>query len=343
MQYKLLSVNTPADIINIGDYIQALAANQFLPRNDGFVSREALNLYNDKECLVIMNGWFMHNPKNWPPSNKIKPIFVAFHINSLTKGEMLTSEGQDYFKKYEPIGCRDYNTCEQLSHVGIRNYFTGCLTLTLGMKYRCSEKDGKVYFVDPYFKCRWSKIDLLKNLPFYFVNKNGIDILSTKIHNGQNGLKKKIRLVDFYKEYSRFFTKETIRDAIFITQMDVRYNKDFHSDEELLREAERLVKLYAHASLVVTSRIHCALPCLGLETPVIYVENSSQDEISSCRLKGLRELLNVMEWEEGELIPKFKFEGKMSPHNPPTNKTDWKTLAKAMEINLFKIIGNADV
>lgn len=84
MNYKLLSVSTEGQV-NIGDYIQALASKQFLPHLDGFIQREELKGYNEEECKVIMNGWYMHHPENWPPSNKIIPLYVAFHINSLAK------------------------------------------------------------------------------------------------------------------------------------------------------------------------------------------------------------------------------------------------------------------
>lgn len=57
---------------NIGDYIQALASAQFLPHIDGFINREKLKDYKEEPCSVIMNGWYIHNPEQWPPSNKIQ-------------------------------------------------------------------------------------------------------------------------------------------------------------------------------------------------------------------------------------------------------------------------------
>lgn len=69
MKYKILAVSTVNEI-NIGDYIQALASSQFLPRVDGFIQREELKDYDGEECKMIMNGWYMHNPKQWPPSKK---------------------------------------------------------------------------------------------------------------------------------------------------------------------------------------------------------------------------------------------------------------------------------
>lgn len=93
MKYKLLAVSVDTgEHVNIGDYIQALAAAQFLPEVDGFVQRERLKEYDGEACKVIMNGWYMHHTEHWPPSDKIKPLFVAFHINASAKEGMLTED-----------------------------------------------------------------------------------------------------------------------------------------------------------------------------------------------------------------------------------------------------------
>lgn len=67
---------------------------------------------------------------------------------------------------------------------------------------------------------------------------------------------------------------------------------------------------------LVTSRIHCALPCTGMETPVIYVQNKNEDEISKCRMEKLIDLLNVIN------LNKNKLENKngIDCLNPPVKK-----------------------
>ena len=52
-------------------------------------------------------------------------------------------------------------------------------------------------------------------------------------------------------------------------------------------KACRLISLYAHAKCVVTTRLHCALPCLALATPVLFI-NTAPDQY---RLSGLIELM----------------------------------------------------
>lgn len=43
-------------------------------------------------------------------------------------------------------------------------------------------------------------------------------------------------------------------------------------------KAESFLELYAQASCVVTTRLHCALPCLAMNTPVLLISPSPHDE-----------------------------------------------------------------
>ena len=136
MKYKLLSVNKVPFIEtrNIGDYIQALAASQYYPQIDGFIDREELDEYEGEEAKVIMNGWYMHSPEHWPPTDRIRPLLVSFHICSAVKDFFTAERSLAWLKKHEPVGCRDKFTEELLGNCGIRTWFSACLTLTLGMK-----------------------------------------------------------------------------------------------------------------------------------------------------------------------------------------------------------------
>ena len=55
-----------------------------------------------------------------------------------------------------------------------------------------------------------------------------------------------------------------------------------------LSKARALLRRYSSAKLVITSRLHCALPCLALGTPVLLLR---QDIQSDPRFDGLRELV----------------------------------------------------
>ena len=68
---------------NIGDYIQTLAVIKLIGKEYKILDRESLNTYNDEPRKVIINGWFMEKPLNFPPSSNIKPLFISFHIINL--------------------------------------------------------------------------------------------------------------------------------------------------------------------------------------------------------------------------------------------------------------------
>lgn len=290
------------NLINIGDYIQSLAARQFLNSPIKYVSREKLNEYNEDNLRLIMNGWFLHNTENWPPSDKINPTFVAFHINSSALEILNKNNSLDYFKKNEPIGCRDNYTVELLEKNGVKAYFTGCLTLTLGETYTNANKNDKIYFVDPYipdvsgdsaFSKIWKILLNLNKLPI--ANK-----INAKKNISKFSLSNTVNTINFIKMYSGLFSVTELKNAEYVNHLYLP--NQFSNEDEKFLEAEKLLKNYAQAKLVVTSRIHCALPCLAVETPVLYTDDFNKDEISSCRLDGLLELFTKIHFSGTKLV-----------------------------------------
>ncbi|MGI9178226.1 MAG: glycosyltransferase, partial [Pirellulales bacterium] len=149
--------DSPADSSgNLGDSIQSLAAlncykhalrldmpfAEFLERvvtdtvpgaRFVFVNRDASRRQQlPSRVVTLVNGWFMHPGRSgeldWPMHESILPVFASFH---LADDRLLTRAGIEYFKRFEPIGCRDDATVEKLRSRGIDAYFTGCLTLTI--------------------------------------------------------------------------------------------------------------------------------------------------------------------------------------------------------------------
>lgn len=234
--------------VNLGDYVQSLAAMQYLPKNtnDGYtlIDRDSLCEYNGPKVKMIMNGWYFINEKNHVASDKINPLYVAFHINN---GEDLGPKMIDYLKKHEPIGCRDYQTKRFLDKNGVKTYFSGCLTTTLDIDYKVpeSERTNEIIFCDYKMGTYPQADNYLKSLKNY----------------------------DFSK-------------AEFVTH---NFTKN-STHEERFKESDRLLKKYARAKLVVTSRIHCALPCLALGTPVILIKRNYDVK----RFDGLYSLLNTI-------------------------------------------------
>ena len=231
--------------MNIGDYIQSLAARQFFKQIDVYIDRDRLSFYRGSQINLIMNAWYFLWCGNQAFSERFHPLFVSFHINNM---QNVTQKTLDYLKKHEPIGCRDYQTRDFLKKHHIEAYFSGCLTLTLGETYRVkeSERNNNIYFVNYTFGKNY-KID---------------------------GAVKKI-----LKKYP---------DCQLLYRS---HHYPLNSDPEgSLREAERLIKDYARAKLVITQNIHCALPCLALGTPVILITPSFDYK----RFRGITSLLNCI-------------------------------------------------
>lgn len=66
--------------------------------------------------------------------------------------------------------------------------------------------------------------------------------------------------------------------------LDINTNNKL-SYEERFNNVESLLKLYQNAKLVITSRLHCALPCIAIGTPVILIRDEKsiyyKDRINS--------------------------------------------------------------
>ncbi len=304
---------------NLGDYIQSLAAKQYLGNVDCLVCREALASYTGEDARVILNGWFMHDPLEWPPSERIHPLFVSFHINSVAREALTTSASISYLKQHEPIGCRDRYTMRLLVEHGIDAYFSGCLTLSLGLNYPRKESGRHIYFVDPHFTYETHVRAIAVYLARMVVNIRVVRTIAQKLYGGID-MKKLLKSSAFYGTYRTIFSDAVLTSAEYLTH---GLRCDMETEESSFRLAEQRLRDYASARFVVTSRIHCALPCLGIGTPVLYVQDEDQAETSACRLDGLTELLHVVGCKAGilrcplsdaRISPEFSFANKHEHH-----------------------------
>lgn len=140
--------------INIGDEVQSVAAMRFLPQIDYYVQRERIDQFKSKsseKVKLIMNAWWMWDCAHFPPSEDIDPLFVSFHLREQIREKLsdkfMTEKVIDYFKKHEPIGCRDTGTAKYLQSYGIDAYFSGCITMTLEPNRKIKETRGGDYIL----------------------------------------------------------------------------------------------------------------------------------------------------------------------------------------------------
>lgn len=326
MKYGLLIYPHNSDkIFNIGDYIQSIAARQFLPTIDKYLNRENLNKPLDDNLKLILNGWFMHSPNNWPPTENITPLFIAFHINKLAENAMLTREGIEYLKKNQPIGCRDYYTVELLKSKGIDAYFSGCLTLTLGQTYHHTDiSDAPIYITDLNSTLKQDLKFKIECLMIFILKRRFINKIKQRLCDC--GIQKRLRsIIAFYVTYKSVISDEVFVEAIYREQ---EIADTFTSEDEKFRYAESLLKQYSKARYVVTSRIHCALPCLAMQTPVVFVTNELLSSVHNCRLNGLEQLFYTIRINKQGIKINIPGITKLRLSSTFKNKTDYLSLAE---------------
>lgn len=282
---------------NMGDYVQSIAAKQFVGDDAILLEREHLHEYTGEQVRLIMAAWWMHYPDNWPPSDKITPLFISFHITPDKAKKMLSDKGVAYLKKYQPIGCRDKGTQRLLEEKGIDAYFSGCLTLTLGAVYQHNPCENNVVFVDPYFDMPSLKnpVSLIKPLCTLLSSFNDIKKISRKKYPS-NSLKALIKTAAFYQSYSKQFSKDLLINADYYTHS--AYEPSFESEKEKFDYTDSLLRAYSQAKFVVTSRLHVSLPTVAMGVPTLFVQNEKIPR-SPGRFEGLLEHVNIIEYKNG--------------------------------------------
>lgn len=299
---------------NIGDPIQTLAALQFAGDDALLLERERLDVYDGPEVNAIMNAYYMHDGHRWPPSEKINPLMLSIHINPTQAEAMLSSEGVSYFKCHEPIGCRDKGTQRLLEEKGVKAYFSGCLTLTLGETVARPDEPIHICFVDPYFDkpSRKNLAALARAIIYYIANPKKVGVLKRLAErmaplNGGSKLVSLARAPSFYRAYSTLFEDNVLLSAEYISHSVA--DGSFRDEREKIGYAKTLLKKYAASRFVVTSRIHCALPCVGIGTPVIFVDAAHFQEKASSRgrFDGNLEFFNTVTYVKNKLLMNRNF------------------------------------
>ena len=336
MKEGLLTYELTNDYLNIGDYVQSIAAKQFLSANHDrvYIDREHLNSYDGDEVALIMNGWFLMTPKNFPPSKKIKPVLVSHHINISVHDHFSKSpEIIAFYKANEPVGCRDYFTMDFLKSLGVDVYYTGCLTLTLGDTFQTTERSDKVYFVDPRYKKHKGFVNKFKTALYGIQRFSTINAIRKKFKK-DNKLKSWYKTIEFYKSYSQIFTDEVLINAEYVKHFVP--GKQFKNEDEIFEFGENLLRKYAQANFVVTARIHCALPSLSMGTPTIYVDIPDDSDVSDCRLNGIKEYFHVVQNSRGILSTDLVKNGQKIDWNTKIeNKKDFLVIKEKIKKNVI--------
>ena len=91
-----------------------------------------------------------------------------------------------------------------------------------------------------------------------------------------------------------------------------------------MRHAEETLRIYAGAQFVVTRRLHCAMACLAVGTPVIMLYNNSYEDLSRfAPMDGMMHIRPVEEFVEGVEMNGFPIRWE----NPPGVEA-WRSLLR---------------
>lgn len=213
--------------INFGDHLQNIIIKDLydkmgIDKNDIYVlDFNEISTYNGEYLVLPINQAISHNMQNFL-SPRIIPVFLGISRDSTA----ITNEECQYFRRFEPIGCRDEAVFNFLNGKGVDCYLNGCITMTMDARKR-TPKNARPYVIEA---------------PQYALDAMPQDIKNSAI----------------YLENTCYGTYE---DMVGTGTL-----------EELVRA--RYQELKENASVVITSRMHIASPCIGMGIPVVLVRST---------------------------------------------------------------------
>ena len=142
---------------NLGDHIQIISAlhmlsrlgiapTRFIDRDDEIKSAPGLE-DEAGPVGIVLNGWFKTNRAEWPPHPKLSPLIIGFHIRLFQCPELLSDESIDFFRRHQPIGCRDVNTEALLRQKGVEAFTSNCLSLIFSRRIEDPNTQTEVFVV----------------------------------------------------------------------------------------------------------------------------------------------------------------------------------------------------
>lgn len=217
-------------LCNAGDVVQSLAIDGLyekmnIAQEDIIdIPMEQLSSYRGEKVVLPLNGYFLYSREypSFPVSEDIIPVFLGIFSTSPAY-----LKHRKFWKKYEPIGCRDEATYQAMSKKGYKAFLLGCMTITLPKRTKEPDKP-KVFLVDAH-------PSIMEYIP------------------------------------------EKLKSHIEYVTHDIPVNKDMPHDDLAKYMLETSAHLYERyrdeATLVITSRLHCAAPCIAMGIPTIVVKD----------------------------------------------------------------------
>jgi hypothetical protein len=142
---------------NLGDHIQIISGLRLLSRlgvkpvryidRDNEIQSAPGLEEEDGPVGILLNGWFKTNRAEWPPHPKLAPLILGFHIRLFQCPELISDASIEFFRRYQPIGCRDVYTETLLRSKGVEAFTSNCLSLALCRRFECPMTQTEVFVV----------------------------------------------------------------------------------------------------------------------------------------------------------------------------------------------------
>jgi hypothetical protein len=271
---------------NIGDYIQTLSVIKLIDSDYKILDRESLDVYQEKPRKIIINGWFMENPTNFPPSDNLNPLFISFHVSPSAANKMLTNKTINYLKQHQPIGCRDEYTQTLLEKYQLKTFLSSCVTLTLNKQdfINSSYRENRALIIGAF--------DRLK--PNIETNKGFYKMLISVVKSPYKLLNYQTKTLLF----NRWLKKQNLK-LDFANQI---VKNKISSHTEGIKLAEEVLQKIANSDYVITSRIHSALPAVAMGKKVIFINEGLDNINHSARLVGLESFFTSIKLKEIRML-----------------------------------------
>ena len=223
----------------------------------------------------------MENPKNWPPNNNISPLFISFHINPSAERDLLKPESLNYLKQHEPIGCRDTYTQNLLQKNGIKSYHSSCITTTFNRdKYITNKTQPEGVIVIGAFDRLNPSID------FSSIYRLLLSLIKYPIYKLKYLLKK------------QSFENHLRNQNIVVKRYQQITKRKISSHNQGLKLANDMLKEIAKSEIIITSRIHAALPALAMGLKVIFINEGLSHKNHKTRIEDVNKFFMTVSLEE---------------------------------------------
>jgi hypothetical protein len=276
---------------NLGDNIQTLAVLQFITDKNSindiyWVDRDNIgsgiydiqgnklyDLSNFPYVLqIIINGWFDGRLTNWPLSIKIIPLIISFHVNE-TKYIL---NDPKYKKLITEMNDTSFFDSEDKLEYFYENSPIGCRdehTVGLFNKF---------------------------NIPTFYSN-----CLTLTFKRNPNIVRTdKILVVDSHILFPEFLNKKIPKHILNKVQYRSQALSIKVPNDQKIIMSQKLLNEYQECKFVITSRLHCAFPCLAFGIPVIFIyQNILEDarfDTTIVKILGLDSngnLPDVIDWD----------------------------------------------